>query len=97
LDIILDGEYDQAQNFISKTIFPRLDDILAHKLWQDSKSFFQEKSQEIFSITPGPDHNKKFTVGVFLDKELIAQGAGRSKQEAEQDAARNALGKKGWS
>jgi ribonuclease-3 len=44
----------------------------------------------------GPDHDKKFTVGAFLNDDKIAEGNGKSKQEAEQDAAQNALTKTGW-
>ena len=44
----------------------------------------------------GPDHEKRFTVGVFLGEEKVAEGEGMSKQESEQDAAREALSKKGW-
>jgi ribonuclease-3 len=44
----------------------------------------------------GPDHDKQFTTGVFLKGELIAQGHGKSKQDAEQEAAKNALEEKGW-
>ena len=68
------------------------------------KSKFQEKAQEKESLTPmykslkedGPDHDKRFTVGVFLENELIAEGEGMSKQEAEQEAARKALEIKKW-
>jgi len=68
------------------------------------KSFFQEKAQEVFNITPnyevleesGPDHDKRFKVGVFVGEEKIAEGEGVSKQEAEQKAAEGALKKKGW-
>ena len=56
------------------------------------------------SVTPsykttqeeGPDHNKQFTVAVFLGKDEVARGDGKSKQEAEQEAARNALQNKKW-
>ena len=44
----------------------------------------------------GPDHDKNFTIGIYFGSELIAEGKGKSKQEAEQTAARNALDKKGW-
>ena len=44
----------------------------------------------------GPDHNKIFTVGVYLETELVTEGAGKSKQEAEQDAAQKALSLKSW-
>ena len=69
------------------------------KLWIDAKSLFQEKAQELENTTPsykvlsesGPDHEKVFTMGVFLGDKLVAEGKGASKQEAEQDAARNGL------
>ena len=74
------------------------------KLYQDPKSIFQEHAQERKSITPryevlketGPDHDKHFRVGVYLESELIAEGEGASKQDAQEDAARNAMEKKGW-
>jgi ribonuclease-3 len=102
--IYLDQGYDVAFNFIAQNIFPRTDEIVEKRLWQDNKSFFQEKSQEYVSITPnyaiisetGPDHDKQFTVGVYLAGEEIARGMGRSKQEAEQDAASGALKVKKW-
>ena len=61
-------------------------------------------AQEHTGITPsyktikeeGPDHDKHFTIGVYLEKEFIIAGEGSSKQEAEQDAARKALEAKGW-
>lgn len=102
--IYLDQGYEVAQQFIGRTIFPLIDEIVKSGSWIDGKSMFQEKSQEFESTTPtyktlheeGPDHNKHFTVGVFLNDHKVAEGRGRSKQEAEQDAARNALEKKGW-
>ena len=102
--LYLDQGYGAAQQFIAQNIFPLTDDIVSQKLFQDAKSHFQEKAQEKVSIPPGyrslkeegPDHDKEFTVGVFLDDELIATGEGKSKQEAEQAAARAGLEKKGW-
>lgn len=102
--IYLQGGYAKAQLFIHKFILVRLQNILERNLHIDSKSFFQETAQEVLGITPtydvqkeeGPDHKKTFTMGVFLNGELIATGSGSSKQIAEQDAARNALEKKGW-
>ena len=78
--------------------------MIEKKLWIDAKSLFQEKAQELESVTPaykvlaesGPDHEKVFTMGVFLGDELITDGYGASKQEAEQDAARKALKAKNW-
>lgn len=102
--LFLDQSYREAAQFIERTLLPRLPDILANGLWQDAKSHVQEKAQEVLSVTPvyrvleesGPDHDKHFIVGVFLGDEEAGKGDGKSKQEAEQNAARDALGKKGW-
>ncbi len=102
--IYLDAGYDAARDFIATNLFNRADEVVEKKLWQDNKSFFQERAQEVEGKTPayqvldevGPDHNKKFTVGVFLADELIAKGDGHSKQDAEQAAALAGLEAKGW-
>ncbi|MFA5368559.1 MAG: ribonuclease III [Candidatus Paceibacterota bacterium] len=103
--LYLDQGYDACKNFIEKELIKRkLPEIIEKKLYKDPKSLFQEKSQEIISITPtyqvleesGPDHMKKFIVGVFLDKEMVAEGKGSSKHEAELDAAQKALYAKDW-
>jgi len=102
--IYLQGGYAKSQLFIHKNILVKLQEILEKKLHIDAKSYFQETSQEKLGITPnydvlneeGPDHKKTFTMGVYLEGELIAEGQGSSKQEAEQSAARNGLLAKGW-
>lgn len=102
--IYLDQGYKTAEKFVTEHLLPYLGDILEHRLWQDAKSHFQEEAQEHTGITPsykvlgeaGPDHEKEFTVGLFLKTELVTEGKGRSKQDAEQDAARKALQEKGW-
>lgn len=104
--IYLDQGYDGAANFISDYILNVIDieEIVANKSWIDAKSRFQEKAQEKVGITPayktlkevGPDHDKKFTLGVFLGDVQVATGIGPSKQEAEQKAAERALEIKGW-
>lgn len=102
--VYLDQGYARAESFIKKNAFKDLTEILKNNLWRDNKSFFQEKAQEITGITPryqvlkewGPDHNKHFEIGVFLGSELIGRGEGMSKQEAEQNAASNALKIKNW-
>jgi len=102
--IYLDQGYEVAMGFIQKSLFHLTDDIVKHQLWIDPKSKFQEKAQEHTGVTPtyevlgeeGPDHDKQFNVGVYIGKEMIAKGAGKSKQEAEQEAAKSALKKKGW-
>ncbi len=103
--IYLDQGYDAAKEFVGGHLFDRTDRIVAKRLWQDGKSRFQELAQEHTSITPnyetlsqsGPDHDRVFTVGVFLGSEKIAEGKGRSKQEAEQAAAEAGIEAKNWS
>lgn len=102
--IYLEHGFSSAKKFILKNIVVKLEDIIKKKLYIDPKSNFQEKAQEKEGITPsykmissqGPDHAKIFKVGVYLDKELIATGEGSSKQEAQIQAAQNALAKKKW-
>jgi ribonuclease-3 len=102
--VYLDQGYNAARDFIAGTLFGKIDTIVAKKLWRDAKSLVQEKSQEYLNVTPvykvisesGPDHDKHFTIGVFFGDEQIATGKGKSKQEAEQAAARAALEVKDW-
>jgi ribonuclease-3 len=102
--IYIDQGYDVAKGFIASRLFAKTDDIVSKRLWQDAKSRFQELAQEYASVTPtyetlsqeGPDHDRVFTVGIFLRSEKVAEGKGRSKQEAEQQAAERALTVKNW-
>lgn len=102
--IYLDQGYEPARDFIANQLFQKTDNIVRQRLWQDAKSRFQELAQEHSSVTPtyetlnqaGPDHDRVFTVGVYLRNELVAEGQGRSKQEAEQQAAERAVLAKGW-
>lgn len=102
--LYLDQGYDVTTLFVSHHLFNLIDEIITKKTWLDAKSHFQEKAQEIVGVTPvyetvkevGPDHDKKFTVAVFLGKERIAEGDGKSKQEAEQQAAKLGLEAKKW-
>lgn len=102
--IYLDQGYDASRMFIETHLFPKIDEIVTKRLWQDPKSTLQEKVQEAEGSTPhytvlketGPDHDKHFTVGVYAKDALLAQGEGKSKQEAEQTAARAALEARGW-
>jgi ribonuclease-3 len=102
--IYLDKGMDAAREFITEHLFPKIDEIVENKSWRDAKSALQEKVQEHEGMTPyyaviketGPDHDKEFVVGVYAKDSMIAQGTGKSKQEAEQSAARNALDEKGW-
>lgn len=100
----LDRGYDAAKEFIAKQLFHKTDEVVANRLWQDAKSRLQEIAQEKLRLTPayqlldqsGPDHDRTFIVGAFLGSEKAAIGEGRSKQEAEQNAAQKALDAKGW-
>jgi ribonuclease-3 len=102
--IYLDQGFEAADKFIKDNIIAKLPDILKNKTYLDPKSYFQEKSQEIVQVTPhyelvkewGPDHDKKFSVAVFLGEEKIAEGEGESKQEAQRNAAENGLIIKKW-
>jgi ribonuclease-3 len=102
--IYLDQGYDSASKFIHRFILTELPRIIEQRLYRDAKSLFQEKAQEKVGITPnyevldewGPDHARQFKVGVYLKKELVAEGEGPSKQEAQQRAAEAGLQKKEW-
>jgi ribonuclease III len=102
--LYLDGGYEVAKNFITKTVFPKASEVIKRNIVEDYKSTFQHKAQEFEGVTPtykvlaqeGPDHDKKFTVGLYLADEKVAEGSGHAKQEAEQSAARVGLETKGW-
>ena len=102
--LYLDGGYIAAKNFVEKNIISKTDEVLERELYRDSKSRFQERAQEMVGITPsykvlnewGPDHDKHFVIGVYLSDDLVASGEGASKQEAEQNAAQDALNLRGW-
>ncbi len=102
--LYLDQGISSCENFIKENILIELPEIIENGAFKDAKSQFQEESQEKVEITPnykivkefGPDHNKRFIVAVYLGKEMIAEGEGSSKHEAEEDAAKKALEIKGW-
>lgn len=102
--LYLDQGYEIARDFVLETLVPKITKIIKKKLYRDGKSLIQEKAQEIVGVTPsykvisaiGPDHDKQFVIGVYIRDEKIAEGKGKSKQEAEQSAAREALEVKGW-
>lgn len=97
--IYLDQGYDEASKFIHAHILSKLDTILAEGTWRDPKSHLQEVSQRIDGATPvykvieevGPDHDKVFTLGAYVNGVLMGKGVGPSKQSAQQEAARAAL------
>ncbi|MBR3253590.1 ribonuclease III [Candidatus Saccharibacteria bacterium] len=99
--IYLDQGYEAAKDFISKHILVKIDEILEEGSWRDPKSYVQELAQKIDGVTPvyktlkeeGPDHDKKFTVGVYVGNDLKGTGTGHSKQEAQTNAAREGVKK----
>lgn len=101
--IYLDQGFAAADEFITKTLLPKLEAIVRERLDIDNKSKFQEIAQERVKITPtyrvidetGPDHLKKFKIEVLLGDQSYGEGIGSSKQEAEQNAAATAL--ENWS
>jgi len=100
----LDSGYKPCDEFIKKHLMKNLLGIIKDGSYKDAKSKFQEEAQERVSVTPsykviresGPDHEKSFVVGVYLDTELVAEGQGLSKREAEEAAAGLALDVKKW-
>ncbi len=102
--LYLDSGLNPCDGFIKKYLTSRLPEIIESGLYRDAKSHFQETAQEKEGITPmykvlkewGPDHVKSFIIGAFLEEELIAEGEGSSKQEAEEAAAKKALIARGW-
>lgn len=102
--IYIDKGYDEAKKFVEKNILYKVSEILEKELYMDPKTKFQEKAQEQYNITPkykligekGPDHNKIFTVGLYIDEKLISKSEGSSKQEAEINAATLGLKKQNW-
>lgn len=97
--VYIDQGYDAAKAFIEKTLLVTFDEILKSGSWQDPKSRYQEVVQSDEGFTPlyrvlseeGPDHDKIFTVGVYVDNDLRAKGEGPSKQNAQVAAAEIAL------
>ena len=102
--LYLDQGYEAARDFIAGQLFHKTEKIVEARRWQDAKSRLQEMAQDKEGLTPsysslsesGPDHDKHFVIGVFLGEKRLATGEGKSKQAAEQEAARKALEVKGW-
>jgi len=102
--IFVDSGIKYANKFVKKFVFSRLKKVLNENLHIDAKSYFQETAQRLEGQTPhykvikseGPDHQKIFTSGIYLEDKLIAKGKGSSRQNSEIDAAKNAICKKEW-
>lgn len=102
--IYRDRGLEAANDFVKRTLLPYFTNILGSAPQRDAKSLFQEEAQARVNITPtyqvlresGSDHAKHFTMGAYLGSELVAEGEGPSKREAERQAADAALKVKGW-
>ena len=99
--IYLDQGYDTAKDFIDKHILCKIDKIIEEGSWRDPKSYVQELSQKMDGVTPtyrtlredGPDHDKHFVVGLYINGELFSSGEGHSKQDAQTEAAKEGVKK----
>lgn len=99
--LFMDQGLEAAKAFIYKMVIPEADKFIKENKLKDPKSRFQElvqsmkKGQLQYKVIQeeGPAHNRTFTVGVFVNEEMLAQGVGKSKQEAEEEAASKALSK----
>ncbi|MCH2189000.1 ribonuclease III, partial [Candidatus Gracilibacteria bacterium] len=95
--IYLDTDMKEVTKFIHTYIYPSLEEILKNNLTKDFKTLVQEYTQAEFDITPryelihecGPDHDKHFEIGLFLNHKLIKTGVGSSKKKAQEEAAQN--------
>lgn len=96
--IYLDQGLKAANEFLDKQLNQSILELSSQSVYKDPKSLFQEIAQAKKGITPhyqtisetGPDHQKIFEVGVYLNDQLIATGKGNSKQKAEEDASTKA-------
>lgn len=97
--IYLDQGYDAAKEFIYKHIIVKTEEIMDEGLWRDPKSYAQELIQKADGVTPmyhtlrseGPDHDRSFEVGLFVNGKMISSAMGHSKQDAQTEAARKAI------
>ena len=102
--LYLDQGYKAAKQFISRVLLAQLDQILITAHEYNPKGYFQEEAQRRLGITPtyevleesGPDHTKHFVIGAYLNTQLVAKGEGPSKQQAQQDAAKQGILAKKW-
>lgn len=99
--LYLDQGLSSAKKFVQTVLLPEIEEIIKTEAYKDAKSEFQEVVQDKLRFSPvykvikseGPDHAKIFTIGVYVRGKLFGQGSGRSKQEAEEAAAKTALAK----
>ena len=99
----MDQGIETAKKFLSQFLFPKANSVVANKSYIDYKSLLQELVQQESRVSPtyqvvkseGPDHAKTFWVEATADGRVLGSGSGKSKQDAEQSAALDALEKMG--
>lgn len=99
--LFLDKGIEDVKKFIYNTVIPQADEFIRKNMLKDPKSRLQEYIQSkkqgspryLVTLEEGPAHARKFTVGVYVNEELLGAGSGKSKQEAEEQAATQALEK----
>lgn len=97
--LFLDQGIEKAREFVAEMLFPQIEEIVAKKAFKDPKSLLQEFVQARKQNSPlykvlheeGPPHAKIFTIGAFINQNQIGEGVGKSKQDAEEQAAEKAL------
>lgn len=97
--IYLDQGYDKCVNILTQHLFKKAAIVLKSETYKDNKSLLQEIAQSRFKSTPlyqllsevGPDHDKQFVMQVMISDKSYGEGSGKSKQSAQEDAAKNTL------
>jgi ribonuclease III len=97
--LYLDAGFDTALKVIGKLFSPLLEKVGTLEMIYDYKSIFQEYTQKTYKTLPqyqlveevGPAHDKTFKVELILNGETLTEGKGKSKKEAEQEAAKEAF------
>lgn len=99
--LYLDQGIEAVRAFLHEVLIPDIESYVQKKVFKDPKSLLQEHVQSKKQNSPvykvlheeGPAHAKQFTIGVFVENQLVGEGHGKSKQEAEEEAAEQALEK----
>lgn len=99
--IYTDNGYEECKTFVHRWLVPKIQEIVENRLDIDPKTKFQEVAQRLFKYTPeyrlekeaGPDHEKTFTMSVYVGGRKFGTGSGASKQKAEENAANQGLKK----
>lgn len=97
--LFLDQGLEEVSNFLKVVLLPKVDDLVQKGVLKDPKSMLQEivqarkQNSPIYKVIEesGPAHNKLFVVGAYVGDKMVGKGNGRSKQVAEENAAKEAL------